>query len=112
MVDRRYHRLCAWAGPTFAVLFGLGFWVFAGYLPPHQPAADAEHIAAVLMIGSCLLLAFVAEILERVVRVLAARARVLYVGGADDGAAAPGDPAQLTAGVWSFRQSPERILPA
>jgi hypothetical protein len=27
MDDRRFHRLCAWAGPAFAVLFGLGFWL-------------------------------------------------------------------------------------
>lgn len=38
-------RTCAWAGPTCALTWLLGFWVFAGFVPPPSPQADALEIA-------------------------------------------------------------------
>lgn len=43
----RNQLLCAWCGPLFLGLFGLGYWVCARYLPPHSPDASAEAIAAI-----------------------------------------------------------------
>jgi len=85
--SRTYHRLCAWAGMAFVVLFGLGFWAFAQYLPPHSPAASAEYIAAIyrdhtsmirigqllLMIGAALMVPFDAEISALLRRIKAPR---------------------------------------
>lgn len=38
-------RVCVWCGPAFLVFFGIGFWLFAGFLPPPSPAASADQIA-------------------------------------------------------------------
>lgn len=37
--------LCAWCGPAFAILFGVGGFLIGGFLPPHLPAAAASDIA-------------------------------------------------------------------
>tara|TARA_R110000787_G_scaffold12074_22_gene39300 strand:+ start:456 stop:1154 length:699 start_codon:yes stop_codon:yes gene_type:complete len=47
----RTQILCAWCGPAFAVLFGLGFFLTAGFLPPHPPAASAQDIANIYADG-------------------------------------------------------------
>lgn len=46
-MNTRTQLLCAWSGPVFAVLFGLGWFVVASFLPPHLPAAGAEDIATI-----------------------------------------------------------------
>jgi hypothetical protein len=70
--SQMHQQLCAMAGIAFVVLFGVGFWAFAQYLPPHSPAAGSEYIAAiyrdhtgmirvgqlVLMIGAALMVPF------------------------------------------------------
>jgi len=38
-------RICAWAGPVCAASWLLGFWVFAGFVPPPSPQDDALTIA-------------------------------------------------------------------
>jgi hypothetical protein len=42
----RAQMACAWSGVGFVVVFLLGFWVFAGFVPPPAPGASAEMIAA------------------------------------------------------------------
>jgi hypothetical protein len=39
-------RMCVWCGPLLALLFFLGFWVIAGFIPPPSPADAASVIAA------------------------------------------------------------------
>ena len=46
-MNQQNQLYCAWSGPLLMVLFGLGFWVFAQYMPPHSPAMSAEGIAAI-----------------------------------------------------------------
>jgi hypothetical protein len=43
-MNRAVLRACAWAGPAFAVLFGIGFLI-AGFLPPPSPAASSRDTA-------------------------------------------------------------------
>jgi hypothetical protein len=38
-------RLCAWCGIAFAVLFGLGLWGIADFVPPPSPDLSPEQIA-------------------------------------------------------------------
>lgn len=71
--SQKNQLLCVWSGPAFAVLFGIGFFFCARFLPPHSPSAGAEEIAAIfrdnasmirlgqviLLLGSSLALAFV-----------------------------------------------------
>lgn len=42
----RAQRLCAWCGPLLAVVFFVGFWLVAGFIPPPSPAEPAEVVAA------------------------------------------------------------------
>lgn len=51
-MNTRMQLLCAWSGPAFAVLLGLGWVLLAGYLPPHSPAASAEEIASIYSANS------------------------------------------------------------
>ncbi len=39
-------RLCVWAGVAFTVLFAIGFWPVAGFMPPPSPSLSAEQLAA------------------------------------------------------------------
>src|SRR5262245_13486732 len=39
------HRLCAWSGLLLTVLFLIGFWIIAGFVPPPDPASGPEEIA-------------------------------------------------------------------
>jgi hypothetical protein len=45
-VSTRNQTLCAWSGIAFVVLFTIGFWPLAHFLPPPSPRAGAEVIAA------------------------------------------------------------------
>ncbi len=45
--DRRNQLLCLWAGPIGYLLFGIGFWPVAGFVPPHLPSWGAGEISAV-----------------------------------------------------------------
>ncbi len=38
--------LCAWSGPMFMVVFGVGFWWIAGFVPPPSPSLSAADVAA------------------------------------------------------------------
>ena len=45
---RRFVELaCAWGGVVFAVLFGIGFVVIAGFVPPMHPSDTAVQTAAI-----------------------------------------------------------------
>ncbi len=41
------NKVCAWSGVAFVVMLLLGFWVIAGFIPPHSPQKDAGQIAAI-----------------------------------------------------------------
>jgi len=45
-VNKNAQLFCAWCGMGFAVLFTLGWWVIAGYVPPTSPALSANEVAA------------------------------------------------------------------
>lgn len=45
-MNNNYLKLCAWCGPIFSALFILGF-IWADFVPPLDPAATAEQIAAI-----------------------------------------------------------------
>jgi hypothetical protein len=45
-MSTRHQLFCAWAGIAFVVLFTVGFWFLAQYLPPPSPRAGAAEIAA------------------------------------------------------------------
>lgn len=75
-MNARSQLLCAWCAPLFALVYLIGLWPLAQFLPPHLPSASAQEIAALyqartlpiraglfLMMGSSgLLCAFVALI--------------------------------------------------
>ena len=42
----RNQTLCAWSGLVFLALFGLGLLVIARFIPPTDPAATADQVAA------------------------------------------------------------------
>lgn len=44
-VDTRYWRFCAWMGPVFMVVFGLGWGVLGHNLPPFSPDTPASEVA-------------------------------------------------------------------
>jgi hypothetical protein len=44
-VNARAQRLCAWCGPLLALVFFVGFWVIAGFIPPPDPAEPALAVA-------------------------------------------------------------------
>jgi len=45
-MNRRAQRICAWSGIALILLFFLGFWVIAGFMPPPNPLADGSQLAA------------------------------------------------------------------
>ena len=45
-MNTRNELLCAWSGAVFVVVFMVGFWPLANYLPPASPSASATDIAA------------------------------------------------------------------
>jgi len=45
-MNTRQQFFCAWCGPIFMVMFGLGFVVFAKFLPPLPPSMDMNAVAA------------------------------------------------------------------
>lgn len=45
-MNTRNQLIGAWCGPAFVVLFTIGYWLIAHYLPPHAPTATAEDVAA------------------------------------------------------------------
>lgn len=45
-MDRRVQLLCAWSGPTFLLLFLVGFWFIAGLVPPPSATDNAAQIAS------------------------------------------------------------------
>lgn len=71
--SQKNQLLCIWSGPVFVVLFAIGFFFCAGFLPPHSPSAGADEVAAIfrdnasmirlgqviMLLGSSMALAFV-----------------------------------------------------
>jgi len=45
-MNTRNELLCAWSGVVFLILFTLGFWPLAHFIPPPLPSASAAEIAA------------------------------------------------------------------
>lgn len=45
-MNTRNQLLCAWSGVAFAVLFTLGFWPLAQFMPPPSPQMSAAEVAA------------------------------------------------------------------
>lgn len=45
-MTHRHESLCAWSGLIFVVLFGLGWALIGGFVPPPSPAAEAAQIVA------------------------------------------------------------------
>lgn len=43
-MNQTAHRICAWAGIGSMVLFGLGLWIVAGFVPPPSPKDDSQEI--------------------------------------------------------------------
>lgn len=95
-------RICAWCGPAFMVLFGIGFWAVAGFLPPPSPDASAQEIAslysentariraglAITMLAATLLFPWIAVISVQLKRI--------------EGPSTPWANTQLTAGAVGF----------
>jgi hypothetical protein len=46
-MNRRAQLVCAWSGIAFTVVFFVGFWIFAGFIPPPAPGGTAAQIASV-----------------------------------------------------------------
>lgn len=46
-IKTRVHLFGAWCALLYMALLFIGWWLIAGYLPPHDPAATAEDIAAI-----------------------------------------------------------------
>jgi hypothetical protein len=44
-MDFTRQRVCAWCGVACPVLFMIGFWMVAGFIPPPSPASSAHEIA-------------------------------------------------------------------
>ena len=44
-MNTKNQLLCAWSGIVFLLMFILGWWVIAGYIPPPSPTADSAEIA-------------------------------------------------------------------
>lgn len=44
-MNARAQRLCAWSGVVCLVLFFLGFWVVAGFIPPPSPKLTGEQLS-------------------------------------------------------------------
>jgi hypothetical protein len=65
--DRRNQLICLWAGPLGYLLFGIGFWPVAGFVPPLLPSWGAGEISAVyrsntggILVGMLIIMAGVA----------------------------------------------------
>lgn len=41
----RNQLICAWSVPLFMVMLGIGFGLFAGYIPPTPPSDNAQEVA-------------------------------------------------------------------
>jgi hypothetical protein len=75
-MNQKLHLLSAWGGVIFVMMFGFGWFVLGGYVPPPSPNASAIEIAAfyqantgmirlgllVVMLGIAALMPFMAEL--------------------------------------------------
>jgi hypothetical protein len=87
-MNGRVARLCAWSGIGMVVFWMVGFWFFAGFVPPPSPAATAQEITRLYlahpnsirfgllltMVGSALLAPYCALISVQLRRVEGERA--------------------------------------
>lgn len=92
-MSKSIQRACAWSGPVAVVFWLVGFWVFAGLIPPPSPEDSAKEIAglyrddtnwlrfglALTLIGSALLGAFVAAISVQLKRIEGSRSPMTYL---------------------------------
>jgi hypothetical protein len=44
-MNARAQRLCAWSGVVCLVVFFLGFWIIAGFIPPPSPKLTGEQLS-------------------------------------------------------------------
>lgn len=44
-MNSQNQKLCLWSGVVFMVVFGLGWWLIAGFVPPPDPNATAAQVA-------------------------------------------------------------------
>lgn len=44
-MDTRSQSYCWWSGIIFMLMYGLGWWILAGFLPPPSPNATGDEIA-------------------------------------------------------------------
>lgn len=48
-MNARVQRWCIWAGPLFTLLFAVGFWPLAGFVPPPSPGLTPDGVAAAFL---------------------------------------------------------------
>ena len=48
-VKLRSQRWCLWSGPAFTLLFAIGFWPLAGFVPPPAPSLLPAEVAAAFL---------------------------------------------------------------
>jgi hypothetical protein len=44
-MNAKTQRLCVWCGPAMIVVWLIGFWTFAGFVPPPAPGLSKEQVA-------------------------------------------------------------------
>jgi hypothetical protein len=81
--NRRLELACVWAGPLFVVLYAIGFWGIAGFIPPPAPSLTAQKVGALYeahrseirvgmllaLVASTLLFPFFAAISAQIARI-------------------------------------------
>jgi uncharacterized membrane protein YjgN (DUF898 family) len=45
-MSTRIQLACVWSGVAFIVLYAIGFWAIAGFIPPPRPSMSAEQVGA------------------------------------------------------------------
>jgi hypothetical protein len=97
----KQQKLCVWGGPAGVILFFLGFWPLAHFMPPLAPSAGAEEIAAIyrdnafgIRAGSILML-YAGSVLVPFYAVISVQLQRI------EGASAPMAYTQLITGVFA-----------
>ena len=48
-MNTKNQLLCTWSGPAFLIIFSIGWWFIAWFIPPQSPNSSAAEIAAFYM---------------------------------------------------------------